>query len=122
VIDAAAIREARGHLDTIASYMTQNDGTASFNARAKRALNEYLMLVPRDFGRGRTTIEQLFPSQSSIQQENGILDQLQGSWDAVTNSKSEKPVDSDSRTFELNSILFGTVTFVRDISNFYEST
>jgi poly [ADP-ribose] polymerase len=80
IVTAAAIAQARDELSVIAKYVSGGDFEA---ARLMQAINEFLVLVPSNIGRGRPTARGLFPNISVVQEKNDLLDALEASLNSV---------------------------------------
>lgn len=59
-------------------------------------LERYLMLIPRDVGRHRPSLDRLFPDLAAVRAQNGVLDALEASIKAVTASIAARTAASDS--------------------------
>ncbi len=76
IVTADAINDARTLLSQIANYVVANDWD---NSQMMSAINQYMRLIPSDFGRQRVKPYDLFPDLSYIVKQNDILDSLDGS-------------------------------------------
>jgi len=84
VVVPAQVARARSLLSSI------SDEIADDNWDIEEALNEYLSLIPRDFGRSRMSPEDILPDLSTVQQENDLLDGLDASFVGVTTAAAPK--------------------------------
>jgi len=91
IVTTAAITEARQLLNVIAGFITKN---VYDNPKLLTAINNYLMNVPQNVGT-KLDVRRLFPNASALQKQNGILDALDASVQAVmsapaSNGKTKK--------------------------------
>jgi poly [ADP-ribose] polymerase len=87
IVTADAISEARDYLTKIGDIVSQQSWS---NPDFARNINQYMRLIPSDFGRQRVQPQDLFPNLSSVQNQNDILDSLESSLQMVMTA----PVDS----------------------------
>jgi len=101
IVTPDAILDARGLLNIIAPFVTKKDYT---NPALLRAVNDYLMNVPQNVGT-KLDVRGLFPDSSALQRQNGILDALDASVQAVMNTpkggKKKKSKQADEQVFQV---------------------
>lgn len=88
------IDEARGYLSTINSVLKSNNSNVS---RFEQAVNNYLRIVPQDFGRRRVAPNDIFPDIQTVQKQNDILDGLEAS---LTKAVVKEEGKEDEKTEE----------------------
>ena len=81
VVIPAQVSRARDLLSDLADDIAKGNWSG-YNFEDN--LNEYLSLIPRDFGRSRMSPQDILPSLSAVQQENDLLDGLDASFAGVT--------------------------------------
>jgi poly [ADP-ribose] polymerase len=87
VIDPVQVAEARDLLVKIADLVKVSDyNNQAFNT----VLNQYLRLIPHAVGMAKISPKLIFPSFSTVQQENDLLDGLETSFTAVTTTPKKK--------------------------------
>lgn len=80
IVTADAIVEARDWLRQIGDFVAVNDfGNRDF----PNAINQYMRLIPSDFGRRRLEPQDIFPDLTAVRNQNDILDSLDGSLQMV---------------------------------------
>ena len=77
-------------------------------------VNQFLTIVPRDFGRTRPDPKALFPDDEEIQKQLGILDSLEASLTTALKPK----VEDDGKPEPLPQLFDATVERVRDQAQF----
>jgi len=80
IVTVDAIVEARNYLRQIGDIVAQKSWNSPDFARN---INQYMRLIPSDFGRQRVEPRDLFPDLSYVQKQNDILDSLDGSLQMV---------------------------------------
>lgn len=80
IVTADAIVEARNYLRQIGDIVAQQSWN---NPDFARNINQYMRLIPSDFGRQRVEPRDLFPSLNAVQKQNDILDSLDASLQMV---------------------------------------
>lgn len=123
VVIPAQVLRARVLLNSI-SYEIANK-----NWDIEEELNEYLSLIPRDFGRSRMSPEDILPDLSSVQQENDLLDGLDVSFVGVTTTptkkkkkKKSKKKDSAPQVFNVGMTIITDKKVISMIRNLYQQT
>jgi poly [ADP-ribose] polymerase len=97
IVTADAIEEARRLLTDIGAYVHSQDySNPCFVAK----LNDYLMLVPQNIGRGRPDPKVLYPNLESVQAQNGILDSLEASLQMALSTPKDQDAPPPPRLFE----------------------
>lgn len=83
VISLTQVDRAAALLSDLSDMVNDNDyGNLDF----KPYLNEYLSLVPRDFGRNRVSPQDILPNLAEVHKENALLDGLRASFAGVQTS------------------------------------
>lgn len=88
IVTADAIVEARDWLSKIGNFVATSDWN---NHGFASAINQYMRLIPSDFGRQRVQPKDLFPALDSVQKQNDILDSLDGSLQMVLSAPVSDP-------------------------------
>ena len=88
IVTADAINEARTLLTDMGSFVAKADWS---NTCFVNKLNDYLMLVPQNIGRGRPDPKVLYPDLEAIQKQNNILDSLEASLQSVVTAAEGEP-------------------------------
>ncbi len=97
VVTKDALTEARNLLTEIGNYVQKSDYD---NPSFTRAANLYLMRVPRNIGRGRPDLKNLYPNLSSIQEQNSILDALDASLQLIVSTPKDGKQVEEQKVFE----------------------
>jgi poly [ADP-ribose] polymerase len=108
IVTADAITEARELLAKIADHVAADTYT---DTALIGLLNNYLMLVPQNIGRGKPDPKVLFPNLEAIQKQSGILDSLEASLQNVLAAKEE---EEDKPKAELPKLFEAKLTLVED--------
>ncbi len=92
-------------------------------------LNEYLSLIPRDFGMGRHTPQDILPDMAAIQAENDILDGLNTSHAGLqtvtkkkTKKKTTKKKDAAPKLFDVDLEIVKDKKIISHVKHLYQST
>ena len=90
-------------------------------------LNEYLSLIPRDFGMKRMSPKDILPDLAAIQNENDILDGLDASFvglqtAAPKTKKKETKKKEAPKIFDVDMEVVEDKRIVNKINKYYEST
>lgn len=90
-------------------------------------LNEYLSLIPRDFGRRRITPDYIFPNLSAVQRENDLLDGLRASFAGAikpktTKKKTSKKKDDEPKVFSVKLHPNADAAEVKRINDMFHKT
>lgn len=121
IVTGDGIVEARALLNDIAEYVIARDyGHRCFIQK----LNDYLMLVPQNIGRGRPDPAVLFPDVEAVRRQNGILDSLEASLQMILSQPQEKETEESPlpRMFEAKLHLLEDVFEIGRIQAKYEET
>jgi poly [ADP-ribose] polymerase len=98
IVTADAILEARDWLSKIGNFVVTNDWS---NHGFASAINQYMRLIPSDFGRQRVKPRDLFPALDSVQKQNDLLDSLDGSLQMVLSAPTDSsPAPVAPKLFE----------------------
>lgn len=108
VVIPAQVSKARSLLSSI------SDEIADKNWDIEEDLNEYLSLIPRDFGRGRMSPEDILPDLSTVQQENDLLDGLDASFVGVTSAATPKKKKKKTKKDDTPQVFNVGMTIVTD--------
>lgn len=87
VVIPAQVSRARDLLNDLADSIAKNRFSG---IQFEDDLNEYLSIVPRDFGRRRLNPSDILPDLSAVQKENDILDGLDASFAGLQTAKPKK--------------------------------
>lgn len=121
IVTGEAITEARDLLSRIGQFVSAGNYE---DATLIGLLNDYLMLVPQNIGRGKPDPKALFPDLEAVQKQNGILDSLEASLQVVltadTNGESETP--EVPKLFEAKLTLVEDAGEITRIRNKYRAT
>jgi poly [ADP-ribose] polymerase len=101
IVDRSALHQARGLLTTIGDYVARQELD---NPALTPHLNQYLMLIPQDIGRGRPSARTLYPTLDAVQRQNDILDALDASLQAVLSAPKavgDEPAAEEPKLFEV---------------------
>jgi poly [ADP-ribose] polymerase len=89
-------------------------------------LNEYLSLIPRDFGRKRQTPESVLPDLSAVRKEQDILDGLRASFAQAiappTTKAAAKKTDTTPQIFSVELNVIDDRKEIDRIRQYYERT
>ncbi len=89
-------------------------------------LNEYLSLIPRDFGMQRMSPEDILPDLSAIQKENDILDGLDASFAGLQTAKpktKKKTTKKDTpNIFDVEMEIVTDKKILSHVKHLYQST
>lgn len=116
------IQRARELLSDLSDWVHEGDWeTEEF----EESLNEYLSLIPRDFGRQRMSPEDILPNVTKCQQENALLDGLEASFAGLTkpSKKKKKTAAKDEpKVFDVELTVVEDKKVISWVRNFYQST
>ena len=119
IVTADAIEEARGLLTDISAYVHAQDyGNTCFLHK----LNDYLMLVPQNIGRGRPDPKVLYPDLEAVQAQNNILDGLEASLQTVLSAPKTKRKRPCPKLFEAKLNLVDEAAQIARIRAKYHAT
>ncbi len=86
------------------------------------ALNEYLSLIPRDFGMKRLSPIDILPNLSEVQKENALLDGLDASFAGVTIAPKKKTTKKKApKVFEVDLFKVVDKKVIDKLSKLFES-
>ena len=114
------INRARTLLSEISNIIGVNDWG---NPLLGDILNEYLSLIPRDFGMKRMDIRDIIPDLTACQKENDLLDGLDSSFAGVVaqpKNKTKKKVAP--KVFEMDLYKVVDKKIIKRISNLFEKS
>ena len=97
IVTQDAIQDARALLTDISQYIHAQDYA---NKGLFQKLNDYLMLVPQNIGRGRPDPRVLYPDLEAVQAQNNILDSLEASLQTVLSTPKNPDEAVPPRLFE----------------------
>jgi len=92
------VRQARNLLDDLANFVNNRDWD---NYSFKTKLNNYLSLIPRDFGRHKMSPREILPNIQKIQEENDILDGLDASFAGLIQTPTTTSKDKEPEVFSV---------------------
>jgi poly [ADP-ribose] polymerase len=119
VVIPAQVARARVLLSGISDMVNNSD----FDFETD--LNEYLSLIPRDFGRRRVSCSDILPDLTTVQRENDILDSLEASFAGVTTApkkKTKKKKDDTPEIFKVELEIVEDKKIISWVRNLYQST
>lgn len=119
IVTADAIASARGLLTEIADYVLAEDYD---NSALIPKLNDYLMLVPQNIGRGKPDPRKLYPDLEAIRSQNSILDSLEASLQMALSTPKEAVAAPEPRLFETRLHRVDDEETVRSIRQTYYAT
>ncbi len=119
IVTADAITEARGLLTDIGNYVYAQDyGNTCF----VKSLNDYLMLVPQNIGRGRPDPKVLYPNLEAVQAQNNILDSLEASLQTILSAPQNEEQAPLPKMFEATLNLVNAAKEIERIRAKYKAT
>ena len=124
VIVPTQVIRARNLLDSLADMVAKGKwGNVGFEDK----LNEYLSLIPRDFGRKRKSPQDILPDIQKVQDENAILDGLDASFAGLAQvddkgTKKKKKKDDAPKVFDVQLELIEDQRVINRISKLFKST
>jgi len=99
VVTKDAITEARSKLILIGDSNEKNNRS---NKGSKAVVEDYLMLIPQDIGRGRGWADTLWTANDDIKAQNDLLDSLEATIQAIsTTPQNAKPNEPDEKVFNV---------------------
>jgi len=116
------VARARELLSDLA-VMVKDDNFNDYDFEDK--LNEYLSLIPRNFGRRRLAPADILPDMSTVKKENDILDSLDASFTQVSTApkkKTTKKKASEPELFKVDMELVTDKKVISHIRHLYQST
>jgi len=123
VVIPAQVSQARDLLSNLARYVKAGDFSSY---QMEEDLDEYLSLIPRDFGMKRMSPKDIIGGMSDIQKENDILDGLDASFAGLqtvksTDKKTTKEKDVPS-IFDVSMEIVEDKKILDKINSYYEKT
>ncbi len=119
IVTADAIEEARELLTDISAFVHAQDyGNTCFLHK----LNDYLMLVPQNIGRGRPDPKVLYPDLEAVQAQNNILDGLEASLQTVLSAPENEAQAPLPKLFEAKLNLVDEAAQIARIRARYHAT
>jgi len=116
------IDRARDLLSDLSDWVHDEDwDTEEF----EEALNEYLCLIPRDFGRQRMSPEDILPNITKCQQENALLDGLEASFAGLSKPKKtskKKTAAAQPKVFDVELVKVDDTKVISWVRNLYQKT
>jgi len=111
-------------LITIADVLAKGKG---WDYSTESDVNEYLSLIPRDFGRRRITPDTIFPDLAAVQRENDLLDGLRASFAGVVDASKKKTKKkttkkAEPKIFEVELELVTDPAIIKHCKNLFHST
>lgn len=120
IVTSDAIREARFFLTTIGDSVAKQDWSTS---SLTSAINQYMRLIPSDFGRAKKTERDIFPDLSAVQKQNDILDSLDASLQMmIMTPVTDSPAKTAPKLFETTLHLVDDAKVINRLSALYLST
>ena len=120
VIDPVQVSEARIILAELADLVHRSDyDNSQFNPK----LNQYLRLIPHDVGMSRITPQKIFPTITSIQNENTLLDGLDASFAGIVSAPKNKDTNKVApKVFEVDLFKIVDNDIIKDIKRGIDRT
>jgi len=119
VIVPDQVRQARDLLDDLGGMVAKRNWDGySFDTK----LNEYLSLIPRDFGRNRVTPQEIFPDLQKIQAENAILDGLDASFAGLVQTPTNDNTNKEPEVFNVELTLISDNDMILRIKKLFHKT
>lgn len=119
VVTKEAIEEAREKLEKIE---TANEKKARDNKANRSIVEDYLMLIPQDIGRGRGWAESLWSTDDDIKRQYDLLDSLEATIKAISNSPTQASNEPEKKVFDVKLELIKDPVCVDRINKFYNKT
>jgi len=120
IVTADAIIKARDWLRQIGDFVATNDFG---NQNLSNAINQYMRLIPSDFGRRRMEPQDIFPDLTAVRNQNDILDSLDGSLQMVlTAPKTDGDIPKQPKLFETTLHLCNDGKVYDKIKKMYDAT
>jgi poly [ADP-ribose] polymerase len=120
VIIPSQVARARDLLSSLSTFVRRSDWG---NPQLEYDLNEYLSIVPRDFGRRKMNPMDIIGNSKDIQKENGILDGLDASFAGVQAvQKPTNKVKDDSKIFDVEMEIVSDKSIISYVRNLYQAT
>lgn len=119
IVTAGAIAEARRLLTDIGNFVHAQDYA---NACFIQKLNDYLMLVPQNIGRGRPEPRKLYPDLEAVRAQNNLLDSLEASLQMTLSSAEEKDAAPAPKLFEARLNLVEDLWQIETVRRKYRAT
>ena len=123
VVIPAQVSQARDLLDNLARYVKAGDFSSY---RMEDDLNEYLSLIPRDFGMGRMAPQDIVEDMSDIQKENDILDGLDASFAGLQTAKPKAKKTTKKKAvpsiFDVSMEIVEDKKVISHVKHLYQST
>jgi len=122
VVIPAQVSRARDLLSDLSNLVRDNDWT---NDDLEDKLNEYLSIIPRDFGMKRIAPENIIGDMSDIQKENDILDGLDASFAGLQTAKPKKKTAKKKDTptiFNVEMEIVKDDKVLSNVKHLYQST
>jgi len=123
VVIPAQVSRARDLLSEISDFV--NDGDYD-NEDLEEAMNEYLSLIPRDFGMRRMCPSDIIGSMSDIQKENDILDGLDAGFAGIQTAAPKKTTKKKKKDvpvlFDVDMEIVTDKKVLSHVKHLYQST
>ncbi|KKN52810.1 hypothetical protein LCGC14_0608530 [marine sediment metagenome] len=119
VIIPDQVSRARNLLDDLANFVNNRDWD---DWDCKRKLNEYLSLIPRDFGRQKLSPREILPNLQKIQEENDILDGLDSSFAGLVQTSTTKNTDKEPEVFNVELTLISDNKIISRVRDKFHKT
>ena len=93
----------------------------TYNEKLNNRTNDYLMLIPQNFGRKRLDIQEFWSNLTKVQYQKSIVDSLQASVDSAT-SKSKSINVPENKIFDVKINIVEDNSVIRRIHNMYHKS
>jgi len=119
IVTKDAIVEARSKLVLIGE---SNEKGNRSNKGSKNVVEDYLMLIPQDIGRGRGWADTLWTTNDDIKAQNDLLDSLEATIQAISTTPQTKSNEPDEKVFDVKLSVVKDQAQIDRIKKFYQST
>jgi poly [ADP-ribose] polymerase 2/3/4 len=119
IVTKEAITEAREKLEKIEE---SNSKKSRSNKASKRVVEDYLMLIPQDIGRGRGWADSLWSTDDDIKRQYDLLDSLEATIGAISTTPAPKTDETVEKVFDVKLSLIKDPAILARINKFYQST
>jgi poly [ADP-ribose] polymerase len=119
VVTKDAIDEAREKLEKIEEA---NGKKARGKKESRKVVEDYLMLIPQDIGRGRGWADSLWLDDASLKAQYDLLDSLEATIKAIAVQPAAKADEPEEKVFDVKLDIVKDAETLKRIDRFYNST
>lgn len=119
IVTKDAITEAR---DKLVKIEESNEKKNRSNKGSKTVVEDYLMLIPQDIGRGRGWADTLWITADDIKRQYDLLDSLEATIGAISTTPHAKPDEVHEKVFDVQLNVVKNQEEIDRIKKFYNST